>query len=183
MRNFQKLGEVNCTDLLHAVQRQSDLWNSNDLRTKYPNSPHKDADDIWLRFNDKKDYGDNPQRVMDDVECVNYEAWVKLPQAHEIIFNLMRFVRGVRLGRVVITRLAAGRIITPHKDGGKYAEYYDRYHCILQNFPGSIFRGGKESLVMKNGEIYWFNNLEEHEIKNYSSDDRITMIIDIRNIK
>lgn len=169
--------------LLHSIQRQPELWNANELRTHYPNSPHIAADDIWLRFNDRTLWEKEPEKIMDEPECVVYPAWNKLPQSHGIVFDLMRTVEGVRLGRVLLTRLAPGKTITPHIDGGEYAAYYDRYHVFLQNHPGSNFRAGNEVICPNAGDVYWFNNRIEHEVINHSSDDRITLIVDIRCIK
>lgn len=181
MRNFLKIASnVPVMPLLHAVQRQPELWNQYNLRTHYPNSPHLAADDIWLRFNDQKLWETDPEQVMKDPECVNYPAWYSLPQAHNIVFDLLRTVEGTRLGRVLITRLAPGAKIDPHADGGDYAAYYDRYHIILQNQPGANFRAGQDIICPHAGEAYWFNRLSEHEVTNHSNDDRITLIVDIR---
>lgn len=168
--------------LLHAVQRQPELWNENTLRTTHEGTPHTQVDDIWLRFNDLNPYLEkkDPTKILDEHESIFYAAWFKLPQVHHIVFDLMRRVEGIRLGRVLITRLAPGKAITPHIDGGSHAAYFERYHIILQNYPGSIFRAGNETVCMKAGECWWFNNAEEHEVINNSIDDRLTLIIDIR---
>lgn len=181
MRNFLKLASgINVLPILHSIQRQHDLWNKEDLRTHYPNSPHLSADDIWLRFNDKEFWKDDPEKVMNDCECVNYPAWNLIPQCHSVVFDLMRTVEGKRLGRVVATRLAPGKAIEPHADGGIYAVYYDRYHIFLQNLPGSNFRAGDDVICPQVGDVYWFNRLASHEVVNHSKDDRITLIVDIR---
>lgn len=180
MRNFQLIGNgIETQPLLHAVTRQKHLWNQNTLRTQYENGPHSQADDIWLRFNDLSTDKIRSD-IMSNCEIINYSAWDFLPQSHEIIFNLMRYIKGVRLGRVMITRLAPGKRIDLHEDGGNYAEYYDRYHVILQNNPGSIFRAGNEEVCMNSGEVWWFDNQEKHEVINNSREDRITMIVDIK---
>lgn len=188
MRNFLKLASnINVLPLLHAIQRQPELWNENKLRTTHEQSPHTQVDDIWLRFNDLTPYKDKTLNeyspLMDEHESICYPAWFKLPEAQIIIFDLMRLVQGTRLGRVLITRLAPGKKIEAHVDGGSHAEYYERYHCILQNLAGSNFRAGNEVLCMKPGDLYWFDNSQEHEVINQSSDDRITLIIDIRCVK
>lgn len=181
MRNFLKLAQnVNILPLLHAVQTQPELWNADNLRTLYPDSPHAQADDIWLRFNDRALWESEPERIMDEPESVNYPAWNKLTQAHGIVFDLLRTVQGSRIGRVMLTRLAPGKNIAPHIDGGKYAAYYNRYHVFLQNLPGANFRAGEEVICPQAGDVYWFNNKIEHEVINHSTDDRITLIIDIR---
>lgn len=192
MRNFLKLAQgINILPLMHAIQRQPELWNENTLRTTHLESPHTQVDDIWLRFNDLTSHETLPKQegqteyagVLDDHESICYPAWFKLPEAQPIIFDLMRLVSGIRLGRVLITRLAPGKTITPHVDGGSHAAYYERYHCILQNLPGSNFRAGDEVVCMKPGELYWFDNSKEHEVINHSADDRVTLIIDIRCVK
>lgn len=150
-------------------------------------SPHTQVDDIWLRFNDTSLYEGKELSeyapLMDEHESICYPAWFKLSEVQPIIFDLMRLVNGTRLGRVLITRLAPGKSISAHVDGGSHAAYYERYHCILKNLPGSNFRAAEEVVCMAPGDLYWFDNSQEHEVVNHSSDDRITLIIDIRCIK
>lgn len=186
MRNFLKIAEgIDTIPLLHAIQRQPELWNQHTLRTTHADTPHSQIEDIWLRFNDLNPYleGGGATTILDEHESICYPAWKSLPQAHRLIFDLMRRVEGIRLGRVLITRLAPGKCITPHVDGGSHAEYYERYHLILQNHPGSIFRAGDETVCMLPGDCWWFDNSQEHEVINNSSDDRLTLIVDVRCIK
>lgn len=179
MRLFQQIAaNIDVMPLLHTIQRKPHLWNRENIRTRYPQSPHHQADDIILRFNDIPD--DDITKVINDKDCLNYPALAELPQARVLIFDLMRRVEGEQLGRVVITRLAPGRCITPHADQGAPAEFYDRYHVVLQNFPGSIFECGDEKVTMRSGDCWWFDNTKTHSVKNNSADDRISMIVDIR---
>lgn len=184
MRNFQLIAQgVDVLPLLLAVQQRAELWNANVLRTEYPGTPHNEVDDIWLRFDDVEKLLKNPEdaiKLLDLNEVINYPAWSLLPQAKPLIFDLMHRVWGTRLGRVLITRLGPGKRIAPHCDEGGHAEYYERYHIILQNAPGSVFHCGNESVAMTPGSVWWFQNSVEHEIVNNSQDDRLTMVIDIR---
>lgn len=180
MNNFQKLAQgLNVAPLLNAIMRSPELWDRDALRTTYPGTPHSQVGDIWLRFNDISD----PNKVIDDIECINYPAWYDLPQARDIVFGLMRTVEGERLGRVLITRLRPGDKIDPHCDEGAPATYYDRYHVVLNSAPGCLFRAGQEMVNMATGEVWWFDNTLEHEVVNNSVDDRIHMIVDIRASK
>ncbi len=138
---------------------------------------HAAVDDIWLRFNR---IPDSPEGVIDDTECINYPALAALPQARTLIFQLMARLEGERLGRCLITRLRPGGCITPHRDEGAPATYYDRFHVALQGKPGTVFRSGDERVAMRCGEAWWFDNTQEHEVVNNSSDDRIHLIVDIR---
>lgn len=180
MKNFHLIaGGINVAPLLNAVKRCS-TWNTNDLRTTHPSSPHKQVDDIWLRFNKLPE---NPNALLDDFESINYPAWFELPQAQDICLDLMRQMRGERLGRVLITSLAPGKSIEPHIDHGSTATYYDRYHVVLQGLPGSIFNCGSDTVQMRTGEVWWFQNSVEHSIVNNSADDRIHLIVDIRTCR
>lgn len=185
MKNFQRIAAgVDVTPLLHAIQRQPQLWNANKLRTTHPMSPHTQVSDIWLRFGDLAPYENSDVAALgtfiDENENIFYDAWAKLPQARAIIFDLMRRVEGVRLGRVIITKTPPGKGIPPHEDTGSPAEYYERYHVMLQNGPGSIFKCGDETVTMMPGEVFWFDNSIVHSVVNNSADDRITLIIDVR---
>lgn len=182
MKNFQKIAAgVDVTPLMHAVQRNSHLWNQNDLRTVHPGTPHTEVSDIWLRFNDLEKYrAGDAQSVLDEHESVNYPAMFELFQVRPLIFSLMTRVEGERLGRCLITKLPPGAKITPHVDGGAHAAYYERYHIVLQGLPGSVFRCGDEQVQMLTGECWWFDNSVEHEVINNSADDRVHLIVDIR---
>jgi len=178
MRNFQLIAaNIDTTPLLFAIQRQPELWNQNTLRTTHPGTPHTQVDDIWIRFNEiTEDVG----RVMDEHESVWYPATYALPQVKPLIQALIARVDGERLGRVLITRVAPGKKIDPHVDGGSHAAYYDRFHLVLQSSPGTTFRAGEEIVYMPPGTIWWFDNSKEHEVINGGSEDRIHMIVDIR---
>lgn len=183
MRNFLRLAEgVNVTPLRHAIQLRPDLWNQNTLRTTHPQTPHKQVDDIWCRFNDLAPYlkGGDASAVIDEHESICYPAWRELPQLRPIVFDLMRLAEATRLGRVLITRLKPGAVIDPHEDGGEHAAYYERAHVVLQGLPGSLFHCGGETVCMRTGEVWWFDNSLTHSVENNSADDRIHLIIDYR---
>ena len=177
MRYFDLIAQgLDVMPLRHAVARQPGLWNANSLRTTHPGTVHGEADDIWLRFDPLED----PASMIDGHESVDYPAFAALPQARPIVFDLMRRVEGMRLGRVLITRLRAGGRIHPHEDSGDHAAYYDRYQISLQGLPGCVFRAGTEQVSMATGEVWWFDNAQTHEVINNSAGDRIHMILDIR---
>lgn len=171
--------------LLSALARSPELWNQNLLRTTHQSSPHTQVDDIWLRFNDLKTYEEtaDPAHVMDQHESINYPAFYALPQARALIFALMARVEGERLGRCIITKLKPGAVIDPHVDSGDHAAYFERYHIVLQSLPGSVFHAGGETVQMRVGEVWWFDNSSMHSVINNSADDRIHLIVDIKACK
>jgi hypothetical protein len=178
VRNFYELCEgLDTVPIVHSLQTRPELWNQNDLRRVYPGTPHAECDDIWLRFQSDTL---SPQDIVDAHESVNYPAMNAIPGVRSIVFGLMRQVEGERLGRVLITRLAPGRRIYPHVDGGEHAKYFKRYQVALHSLPGVLFRAGEERVQMRSGEVWWFDNGLEHEVVNNSADDRLTLIVDIR---
>lgn len=180
MNNFLRLAQgVDVTPLHNAIMCNPQLWDVNNLRTCHSNTVHSQVSDIWLRFNAVEVTGENC-KVIDDVEAINYPAWWVLPQARPLIFALMSRVEGERLGRVIIAKLPPGSRIDPHVDMGAPATYYERYHIVIHSKPGCVFRAGDERVCMATGEVWWFDNEQEHEVINDSDDDRIHMIVDIR---
>ena len=163
---------------MHALARQPELWNQNRLRKDYPGSPHAQCDDIWLRFQDQSE---KPEGFnIDEHECINFDAWWKLPAAKPIIFGILHQVEGERLGRIVVTRLKPGGMIHPHADGGSPATYYERYQVALNCNPGVGFTCGSEAIEQHTGDIWWFDNTQVHGVVNNSDDDRVVMIVDVR---
>ena len=194
MRNFLRLAEkIDYSALLQQVFCQPELWNQYKVRytNEGPLAVHKPVDDIVLRYNPYSHGEDYMDKICSSVNCVDYPAWHKLPAAQEFIFALMTRVRGVHLGRVMISRVAPGIAIPPHSDiippaaalfpeRPEPAKYFERYHMVLQSGPGAVFRAGAEEVFMAPGECWWFNNQVEHEVLNNSKFDRIHLICDIR---
>lgn len=193
MRNFQLLGSQNVTPLLHQIVRHHELWNQNNLRTKYKQSPHSQVDDIILRFQPHVDLSsgagmttgyvpeaDAYQKIVDDAECVWYPAWDVLTEAHKLIFDLAFMVKAERIGRILISRMAPGKVIAPHVDGGACANYYSRYQMPLQSAPGCVFDCAGERVQMAGGEVWYFNNKLEHSVTNNSNTDRISLVLDLK---
>lgn len=179
MRNFLKIADgVDTIPVLNALMLNEDLWNSSPLRTLYPESPHHEADDILLWFND---LNQDPSVIVDDKAVVPFPGWDRLPQVRPIVFDLMRRVEGVQLGRVMITRLKPGGQIYPHEDAGAPAEFYSRYQVALQSGPGCLFHCGDETAYFAPGSVWNFRNQITHSVVNNSADDRIVIIADIRN--
>lgn len=187
MKYFHKMVEgLDVSAVMHQLARNPDLWDENTLRTKHPGTAHANVSDIWLMFNyipscQGELKFDEAKTVIDDREIIPYRAWDKLTALKPIIFALMRQVEGVRLGRVIITKLPVGKTITPHVDQGAPATYFDRYQIALQCEPGNIFKIGDEEVSFKTGDIWLINNKVEHSVINNSATDRIVCIADIRS--
>lgn len=186
MNNFQRIaGGIDVMPLLLAIKRRPDLWKEDTYLRDYPQGPFGEIESIMLRFPVKTVHETEEElqkhvTTYDQHENIDYPAYKLLTEARPIVMNLMHYVGGERLGRVMINKIAPGGRIFPHADTPSHAEYYSRFHVVLQSQPGVIFRAGDEQVYMGTGEIWWFDNKQEHEVINNSADDRIHMIVDIR---
>lgn len=176
MKNFYRLlSGINVMPAMMELQAYN-KWGEIDFRTATDGSPHAEGSDILMRFNEITDI----DSILNDLDCKNYPAMFELPRCADLVFMLMAAVRGERLGRCIVSKLRPGAKIHSHVDGGLSADYYDRYHIVLNGCPGSIFCCGDEKVSMSTGEVWWFNNIDEHSAINNSADDRIHIIADIR---
>ncbi len=83
------------------------------------------------------------------------------------------------LSRAKHVRLKPGHRVYPHIDRGEYYSVRDRYHLILQSPRGSWLKSGDEEVRMQEGELWWFDNKQEHEAFNDGEADRIHFIFDL----
>lgn len=180
MKNFlQLISGVDVVPLQMQLQRQPELWQADTYLRDYPQGPFNDVETVFLRF-PPLSVTELEQSTKDQHECVWMDGLVHLPAARFLIFMLMARVDGERLGRVMVNKIRPGGRIYPHADTPIHANYWDRYHYVIQSSPGCTFRCGDETVQMRQGECWWFQNANEHEVFNGSADDRIHLIIDIR---
>lgn len=177
MRYFHKVAAgVMVMPLMNRLMQNPQLWDEDRLRTTFDGTPHALVSDILLRWGTK-----GPDEAADDLLAADRPAMSVLRGAKDMSFNVMTLVGGVQLGRVVVTKLEPGDRILPHADvRGKYADYYQRYHVVLQGLPGSLFTCGDETVNMQTGEIYWFDAHSQHSVQNNSADDRVHLMVDVR---
>lgn len=189
MKNFLRIAEgVDIIPLLLAIKRQPHLWREDTYLRDYPQGPFGMIESIILRFPERtvhetEELMRQHLAVTDQHESQDYPPYKLLPEARSLIMSLMTRVGGERLGRCMINRVPPGASIYPHADTAAHAEYYDRFHIVLASNPASAFRAGDEVVNMGVGEVWWFDNSIEHEVKNEGDCDRIHLIVDIRTSK
>jgi hypothetical protein len=167
--------------LVAELNAHPELWNEFDLRTNHPQSPHRELSDIFVRYNARANFTGDRHAFNEPHDAVWWPSIEKLPSVKPIVFDLMRHVEGERLGMVLITKIPAGATCYPHKDNGWHARHYDKYAVQLASAPGQVFHVDGVSLSAEPGECYWFNNSRPHSVTNESDEDRLTMIVCIRN--
>lgn len=185
MAQMQKIFEGICVArLLEQLEAHPELWDQHPLRTQlYPDSPHRDAHDIWLRFNAFENYDSaNPKAFLDEHKSVWYPSINDLPEAKKIIGEIALICGISEIGGCLITRIPAGKRIFPHLDGGWNCCYFlEKYLLLLQSAPGQSFNFEGETHEGEAGDLFIFDNRTSHWVDNNSAVDRISLIISGRH--
>ena len=186
MQNFQQLSSnVNVLPLVLAIKRRPEMWKEDTFLRDYPQGPFGDCESIILRFpkltfKETQAELDDALSKLDQHENYDRPEYKILHEARPLITALMANVAGERLGRCIINKIKPGGRIYPHEDTPAHAEYYDRFHIVLQSAPGVVFKAGDEQVYMATGSCWWFQNALLHEVINNSAEDRIHLVIDVR---
>ena len=163
MIHFTKICDgIDVEPLREQIKAQPLLWDAHRERTGFKGSPFEGTSDQWLRCRAPGELKE-AKSFREPHWCVNYPSWDALPAAQEIVFDLMRKVRAVHLGGVLLTRIPAGGRIAPHSDAGSWhaeAMTMKIYVPIVANSECVNYCGG-ESMVISEGEAVAFNNLIE----------------------
>jgi Aspartyl/Asparaginyl beta-hydroxylase len=175
LRNFrQVMSGIDPDPLLRQIEQNPQLWSQETEWThgKVGSAIYK-TDNIVLRYNRSSAPGLNDW---------DKPAFSTLSEAQPIILDLMRAIPGEHLGKVVITRMRPKEAIESHIDlmPPGISPYFQRYQIPLSVDPGVVFYCGGEQLWMEPGMAWWFDNQAMHGVVNWSGEDRISMLTDIR---
>lgn len=151
-----------------------DLWDRYRFRTDHPQSPHREASDIWVRYNHVGNVG---PRFGDPHISVWYDVAEQMPECLRLIQAVSDRVAITKLGGVLITRIPPGKRVYPHQDHGWHAEHYEKFAVLLEGNPEQAFCYEDGEFRCERGESWTFNNQESHWVNNDSSVDRITLIV------
>ena len=182
--NFLKIAQnVDVLPLALEIARQPELWNRNDHRLSQTGSPHRETDDIWLRY--KVAAEEDKSKFHEPHESVWYPAFYSLPTARKLIFDLMARVEGERLGGILIYRVPAGKQIYVHTDSAWHAQFYEKFNISISSNPNVHFYYPEHDNAMSSntGDVYWFKNTIPHGVKNMSQNDQIIMTVCIKTHK
>lgn len=186
MPYMQKILEGVIVDkMLEELASNPSVWNRYTLRTKtYESSPHREVDDIFLRYRDWAEFDhEHPERFADQHVSQWYAAADELPSVKTTIEKIFTVVGGSELGGCLITRIPPGKQVYPHSDSGCWhSQYYrSKYLLLLQSAPGQSFEfGDEEKHEGKAGELFIFDNHPVHSVINNSDCDRVSLIMAIR---
>lgn len=181
MSHFRLIAEnLTVQPLLTKLAANDELWGRITDRQSFPGSPHKDTETIFLRWaRDRSIMGG-----FFDLTCEDHFDTIEVlsPEVFPLVQGAIEKIMGhvpqwdVHVGRVILTRMKPGGVITSHIDEGPYADLYDRFHVCLSGDSG--LKCGGYVQQMKPGQVWWFNHKLEHEVWNGPL-ERVHMIIDL----
>lgn len=178
------LSGVLVDDLITQLNAKPELWNRYNFRTQsYAHSPHREVDDIILRYRDFSDFdSEQPERFSDEHRAQYYAAYHELPALKALIDNIFTLVDGEELGGILITRIGAGKQVYPHSDQGAW--HSEHYLCkallLLQSAPKQSFNFDNETHEGEAGDLFVFDNRPCHWVINDSDTDRVSLILAIK---
>ena len=180
MKNFSLLAtDMPVAGLLERLQNETALWEEDTRRSRFPNSPHAQAQQIILRWAADQSI----EAAFRDLDCIDYPAIAELMPAVGRTYTacLSAVADAGHPGRAMLTKLPPGGQITLHTDEGLYADYYDRFHVCIDADENSTFTCGAEEVEMRPGECWWFNHKRAHSVFNGGQRDRLHMIVDVQS--
>jgi len=185
LKHFLKLGDgIDVLPLLLQLQRQPELWGSKPERQVAPGTPHSAMTDIWVRYNDDAPFrnGDISWAAFNQPHFpIWYPAYYQLPAIRPLLFFLAARNEATMIGGVLITRIPPGGVIEPHADTGWHVEHFNtKLYVVLQGNDQCVNRVEDEFVTMRTGEVWYFDNTKEHEVRNNGKEDRITLIVCLR---
>jgi hypothetical protein len=162
--------------VMQEIEAHPELWNQYKGRLNHPQSPHRDTDDIWIRFA-KENLEKPEERVMGPHESVWYPASETLSRTKRLAQEMFDFVDGETMGGVLIIRVPSGKAIYPHVDLGWHAAHYRKIAVQLSADVGQSFTFEDGGLNARAGESYWLDNSHPHWVTNPTPKDWINMTV------
>ena len=179
--SLRRLGpDIDVSHALIEVMAADDLWGTIPLRTMAEDSPHRETQDVWLRYRAADELID-----AEAFATPHWSAWypcmARLPSLKPLIFDVTRRVEGTHLGGCLLTRIPAGKQVYEHTDEGWHAETMNtKVYVILQANAACINYCGDDQAVMESGSVWQFDNSKPHSVVNGGGSDRIACIITCR---
>ena len=181
MKHCAKIAEgIDVAPTLSQLAERPDLWGSKTERMDVADSPHKQTEDIWLRFRPEEELTAQ-EKYGEPHFAAFWPAWYALPGVHPIVFDVMAMVQAVYLGGILMTRIPPGKAVLPHIDYGWHPTFnntkadviFKANERCINHFPG-------EAVIMRPGDVWLFNNQVTHSVENNGDEERIAMVITMR---
>lgn len=161
------------SELVREIDNTPAIWNQYTERTDSPSSPHREVDDVWYRYCGR----DNFEHCHEPHQSVWYPQADMTPAVYDIVEQVCHEVHVEILGGVLMTRIPPGKNVYPHVDGGWHADFYDKICVSVKANKYQAFSFPGVNHVSEPGDAFWFENSIEHWVTNPSDEERISLII------
>lgn len=148
-------------------------------------SPHRDAQDIWVRFNPAERMDTLPREKFTGEHISQWYAEAyKIPQIFLLAADVCIEVRAEILGGIYIIRVPPKKKVHGHIDFSWHNQFYDKYFVCLSNSESGEIWWNNNTLRPKAGELWKFENDVLHGVNNDSEDtDLIIATFNIRTFQ
>ena len=174
--NFVKIADVATQPLLAELHAAPEMWRLDTSRQRKVRC-QRNTENIFLRAA-KKPLPRGAKNANDVQESRLIWTAASFPETLNFCESIAASVGG-HLGRATLVALLPGTRVFPHVDTGAYYRIRDRYHLVLESRNGSPLTAGDETVAMREGELWIFNNKVRHSARNRSEQPRIHLIFDV----
>lgn len=137
----------------------------------------RDTENIFLRVA-KKPLPPGARNANDVHESRRAAAAAGFPRAVAFCEGVAALQEG-SLGRATLVALQPQGWVRPHVDAGAYYRIRDRFHLVLKSPEGSPLTAEGETVVMREGELWAFDNKARHDARNPTDELRMHLIFDV----
>lgn len=174
---FTRIAEgINVAPFLSELDAAPEMWLANTSRQQNVRC-QRDTQNIFLRVA-KKPLPPGAKNANDVHESRTARFAARFPQALAFCERIAALQEG-ELGRATLVALQPRGWVRPHVDAGAYYRIRDRFHLVLKSREGSPLTSGGESVVMREGELWVFDNKARHEARNPTEETRVHLIFDV----
>ena len=167
---------IDINPLVSELIKAPEIWLADTSRQRKVRC-QRDTENIFLRVA-KKPLPPGASNANDVHECRTTKTARRFPEALAFCQQVAD-LEGGELGRATLVALQPGGWVRPHVDTGEYYRARERYHLVLKSATGSPLTCAGETVVMREGELWIFDNKSEHEARNPSDTPRVHLIFDV----
>ena len=177
MLRFTRLAEhIDIVPFLEELAAAPQMWSADTSRQRKIRC-QRHTRNIFLRTA-KKPLPPGAKNANDIHESRTARGATKFPRTLAFCESTAKDL-GAELGRAALVALLPKCKVYPHVDAGAYYRVRDRLHLVLKSSQGSPLCAGDETVVMREGELWAFDNKARHFAENRSSEPRVHLIFDV----
>ena len=167
---------IDVAPFLSELDAAPEMWLANTSRQRKIRC-QRDTQNIFLRVA-RKPLPPGAKNANDVHESRTAASAEGFPQALTFCEEMAALQNG-ELGRATLVALQPRGWVRPHVDAGAYYRIRDRFHLVLRSREGSPLTSGGETVVMREGELWAFDNKAEHDARNPTDEPRMHLIFDV----